>query len=251
MTDGSRQPNAIDAHRATDDGGTSLLLAAATEAELAPLRARLHVSPAHRDGVTRGTLAGREVALAALGVGKARSAAGLAWALAATRPAQVLLVGVGGAYVGSFLSIGHAVLSISDVEIDLGIAGSDGFVNPDLRVPLWPGTEPGVRPVPLDPVFTEALATAAGVPIVAFATQDAVTSDVDRGARIAERYGVSIESMEGAAAAAVAERWGVPIAQLRVVSNVAGERDRARWDLPGAIRRAADVVEIALRSASR
>jgi len=46
---------------------------------------------------------------------------------------------------------------------------------------------------------------------------------------------VSIESMEGAAAAQVADRLGLPFAEVRGVSNLVGERDKRAWDLRSAI----------------
>jgi futalosine hydrolase len=53
-------------------------------------------------------------------------------------------------------------------------------------------------------------------------------------------FDVSVESMEGAAAAQTARALGVPFAELRAVSNVVGERDKAHWDLRGAVRVARD-----------
>jgi futalosine hydrolase len=226
-----------------------LLVVAATERELAPVLGQLTDLHPEAKGIVTGALRGVAVACAAIGVGKARAAAGLAWALAASEPRAVLLLGIGGAYLGSFLSIGHAVVAESDTEIDLGIESDDGFVaNDALRIPLWPGAAVPAPPAPHDAALAGAIAARLGIPIVAFATQDRITSDVDRGARIAERYGVSIESMEGAAAAAVAARWGVAFAQVRVISNVVGERDRARWDIAGAIRRLGDVAADAVAS---
>jgi futalosine hydrolase len=43
------------------------------------------------------------------------------------------------------------------------------------------------------------------------------------------------EDMEGFAVALAAARLGVPLAVVRAASNAAGEGDRSRWDLPGAL----------------
>ena len=240
-------------------GTRPVLVVAATAFELAPLTARLSDAQSYDTGwteATRGRLAGLAVVTQALGVGKARTAAGLAWSVRAHRPAAILQVGVGGAYLGSFLSIGLAMLADADLELDLGVAGADGWADFEaLKVPLLP-PRPGepVAPEPASPdraVATDArwtglLASASGLPRGRFATLDAVTADVERGAAMQRRFDVSIESMEGAAAAAVAERLGVPFAELRAVSNVVGERDRARWDLRGAVRTAGDAATAAL-----
>ncbi len=230
-----------------------VLIVAATDGELAPLVARL-VDATPVDGgwtrAVRGRIVDLPVVVQALGVGKARTAGGLAWALRAHRPTAVLQVGVGGAYLGSFLSIGLAMFADVDLELDLGIAGADGWADFEaLRVPLLPardGDAPADRAVPTDARWTGLLAEFSGVPRGRFATLDAVTADVDRGAAMQRRFDVSIESMEGAAAAAVAARLGVPFAELRAVSNLVGERDRALWDLRGAVRVATDVAAAAL-----
>jgi futalosine hydrolase len=231
-----------------------VLVVAATAFELAPLVARLGDAVASDTGWTeavRGRLAGLEVVTQALGVGKARTAAGLAWSVRAHRPAAILQVGVGGAYLGSFLSVGLAMLADADLELDLGVAGTAGWADFEaLRVPLLPA-RPGEaaapdRAVPTDARWTGLLASASGLPRGRFATLDAVTADVERGAAMQRHFDVSIESMEGAAAAAVAARLGVPFAELRAVSNLVGERDRARWDLRGAVRAATDAAAAAL-----
>jgi len=236
-----------------------VLVVAATAFELAPLVERLTGTRSSDTGWTdavRGRFAGLDVVAQALGVGKARTAAGLAWSVQAHRPAAILQVGVGGAYLGSFLSIGLAMLADADLELDLGVASDEGWADFEaLRVPLLParqgdpaapeGASPD-RAVPTDARWTSVLASASGLPRGRFATLDAVTADVERGAAMQRRFDVSIESMEGAAAAAVAARLGVPFAELRAVSNVVGERDRRLWDLRGAVRAATDAAAAAL-----
>jgi len=245
--------------RPAPTAGPPVLVVAATAFELAPLVDRLADARSSDTGWTdavRGRLAGLEVVAQALGVGKARTAAGLAWSVRAHRPAAILQVGVGGAYLGSFLSIGLAMLADADLELDLGVAGDEGWADFEaLRVPLLPARpgEPAApagaspdRAVATDARWTGLLASASGLPRGRFATLDAVTADVERGAAMQRRFDVAIESMEGAAAAAVAARLGVPFAELRAVSNLVGERDRALWDLRGAVRTASDAAAAAL-----
>lgn len=50
-----------------------------------------------------------------------------------------------------------------------------------------------------------------------------------------ETYAPELESMEGAAFHYICLQEAVPFAQIRSVSNRAGERDKARWDMDGAI----------------
>ena len=235
-----------------------LLVVGATELELDGIAAALDdgASTATAWGpARRGARAGVPVVVQALGLGKANTAAGLAIAIAELRPAAVLQVGIGGAYVGSFLSVGMAMLATEDVQLDLGLRRPEGWADwGALGFPLRPqdpdhliadavdrGTPPArAVAVPTDPALTDAIAAATGLPRGRFATLDAVTHDVHLGTAMQAAFDVSVESMEGAAAALTARTLGVPFAELRAVSNVVGERDKAHWDLRGAVRVARD-----------
>jgi futalosine hydrolase len=183
-----------------------------------------------------------QLRLQALGIGKARTAAGLAIAIAEQRPDAVLQVGIGGAYLGSFLSIGLAMWAEEDLELDLGVASDVGWAEEALALPLVANGPGATRMAPCHPLWTSNVMALSGVPGGRFATLDAVTHNIDRGSAMHARYGVSIESMEGAAAALVAARLDVPLAQLRVVSNLVGDREKERWDIRGALRVAGEVL---------
>lgn len=53
---------------------------------------------------------------------------------------------------------------------------------------------------------------------------------------------VLVEDMESHAVALVALAARVPLTVLRVVSNVAGDRDKSRWDVPGSLRSLAELL---------
>lgn len=184
----------------------------------------------------------------ALGIGKARTAAGLAYAIAAARPEAVIQVGIGGAYLGSFLSVGLSLWADEDIELDLGVASGAGWAEDALSLPLLDGGPSAGRVARCHPGWTDTLAALSGIPQGRFATLDAVTHNIDLGGRLQERFGVAIESMEGAAAALVAARLEVPFAQLRVVSNLVGDRDKQRWDIRGALRVAGEALGRTLRA---
>ena len=248
---------------APDGARGPLLVVGATDLELEGIVAALEDRTAARTAwgpAVRGDLVGRTVVVQALGLGKANTAAGLATAIAELRPAAVLQVGIGGAYVGSFLSVGMAMLATEDLQLDLGLRRPEGWADwGALGFPLRPSTpdawvadaiERGGTParavaIDTDRALTDAVVTATGLPRGRFATLDAVTHDVHLGSAMQAAFDVSVESMEGAAAAQTARALGVPFAELRAVSNVVGERDKTRWDLRGAVRVARDA---ALRS---
>ena len=250
-----------------EGAGRPLLVVGATDLELAGIAAALDGGEAAATAwgpARRGARHGANVVVQALGLGKANTAAGLAIAVAELRPSAVLQVGIGGAYVGSFLSVGMAMLATEDLQLDLGLRRPEGWADwSALGFPLRPQVpdalvadagDRGAAPVrvvavPTDRALADAIATGAvldaagaatGLPRGRFATLDAVTHDVHLGAAMQAAFDVSVESMEGAAAAQTALALAIPFAELRAVSNVVGERDKARWDLRGAVRIARD-----------
>lgn len=231
----------------------SLLVIGATDLEMQPLRAAL--SEVRQDATAWGPLQlGRlgslHVAVQALGVGKVNTAAGLALAIEHLRPRAVLQLGIAGAYVGSFLSIGLAMLADEEVQLDLGLRSSEGWADLEAigfpAAPAKDGRPERWQTVPTDVAFTEALSTLTGLPRGRFATLDAVSHDLDVAQALQRRFDVSLESMEGAAAAAVCDRLGVPFAELRGVSNIVGDRDKGRWHISAALRAATDPLLAAL-----
>jgi len=160
------------------------------------------------------------------GIGKVNAALALA-AFAARNPMEkALLFGIAGAYPGSGLSLGEAVLVGEEVEADLGL--KEGLA------PLgFPALELGGRRFynrfPLDPGLTRALAQRLGLRVVVGLTRDLVSETPEEAQALAGRWGAALENMEGAAFARACLALGVRGAELRAISNPAGVREKARW----------------------
>jgi futalosine hydrolase len=229
------------ARRPRDDA--PVLVLAATALELAPLREHLQGARETRgpwDAVTLGSLGRTPVALAVTGIGKANAAACLAATTQALGPRAAVQVGIGGAYLGSFLSNGMVAAASEELQLDLGLRREDGGLDGlDLlgfaATPEREGRPARFNLVPTHEGLQRVLAERIGLPLLRFATLDAITAGVDRGAALQRAHDVSIESMEGAAAAQVADRLGLPFAEVRGVSNLVGERDKRLWDIRSAV----------------
>ncbi|MBL8760188.1 MAG: futalosine hydrolase, partial [Phycisphaerae bacterium] len=76
----------------------------------------------------------------------------------------------------------------------------------------------------------------------AIATVSVCSGTDELAAEIRSRTGAIAEGMEGAACGLVAARMGVRFAELRVVSNHTGRRDRQGWNLEGAFRRLGELL---------
>jgi futalosine hydrolase len=98
---------------------------------------------------------------------------------------------------------------------------------------------------PLDPALVSRAAAAAG-PAVArtgkFLTLSQVTGVRAYGDALYERFGALCESMEGAAAAHVCALHEVPFLEVRGISNLVEDRDRAKWRIKEAAAAAQAVV---------
>lgn len=195
---------------------------------------------AELDAVTAGLeRAGREGAahrparteVLAAGVGPAASAAHTAAALSAAAAqgdpfTLAVSAGIGG---GFGQPLGGVVVASSIVAADLGAAGPDGFVS---VADLGFGVTEHLPPSGLVREVAEAAGAAAG-PVLTVST---VTGTAERARELAARHpGAVAEAMEGFGVAEAAVAHGVPVLELRAVSNPVGPRDRAAWRIPEAL----------------
>lgn len=185
-----------------------LLICIATELEGARLRERLG--------------ADKSVAIVRMGVGPVNAAHAVTLAISRSRPKAVVVCGIGGAYPGSGLAIGDVACAESECYGDLGATSPAGFLDLQaLGFPLVDGPDPiyNVLPLQLFPASRR----------VRFVTMSSCTGIAAAGREIAARTGGAVENMEGAAVVHVAALHGVPVGELRAISNLVTDRDPAAW----------------------
>ncbi len=218
-----------------------VLILAATEPELRDLRERAGAA---------GTIGDQPVEIAATGVGKASAAFAAGTLLAAKEYRALFNVGCAGAFPSSGLSVGDVVLADREIFADEGVATPDGFLDLEklgLAVHAPAGAAPLFNRVPIAPPLRlaareiSALAAELGFRLRAgpLCTVSTGSGTDAAAAEIARRWSPLAESMEGAALALAALCRGVPFLEVRGISNMTGDRDRNRWDIPLACRRAA------------
>lgn len=180
------------------------------------------------------TRAGRaEYDLLAAGVGPALAAAGTATALTAAaldgRPyALVVSAGIAGGCRPA-APVGSLVVADEIVAADLGAETADGFV---------PVTELGFGTVSHRPPdsLVRAIAETTGARPGAVLTVSTVTGSADRASELRARHPHALaEAMEGFGVAEAAAAHGVPVLEIRAVSNPVGPRDRAAWRIADAL----------------
>ena len=189
----------------------SILIAAATalECELVRARARAIVT----------------------GVGQVNIAHALTLAIEQQRPDAIVVVGIGGAYPGSTLTIGDVVCAASETFGDLGVEAPEGFVELTEFVQ-------NTYPLQIFPTSRRAR----------FVTVSTCTGTDELTRRVQVRTQGEVENMEGAAAVQIAARYGIPIGEIRGISNMTGRRERPSWEIPEAARSAQEALLLWLAS---
>lgn len=183
--------------------------------------------PVERDAVAR-AFDGAPVDVVAVGVGPALAAAATATALAGTPYSLVVSAGIAGGFV-PHAPVGSLVVADEITAADLGAETAEGFV---------PVTELGFGTVthrPPEALVRDAVA-ATGARRGAVLTVSTVTGTAARAAALRERHPTALaEAMEGFGVAEAAALHGVPVLEVRAVSNPVGPRDRAAWRIPDAL----------------
>lgn len=200
----------------------------------------MHVLYAHASAAEGDALANRLPERLETGVGKAASAVAMTERLCKGPSVDlVCLFGVCGAYPEADppLMVADVCMVGSDVLADDGLATTGGFADLD-QMEL--GT---TGPFQMDRRFSSRTAELLGnVPVVRGATVSTCSGTDSRSKEVQRRTGAHVETMEGAAVAAACHHLGVPLVQLRCVSNFTGNRHTAEMDLPRAVARLQVVI---------
>jgi futalosine hydrolase len=171
------------------------------------------------------------------GFGPVAAAARTATLLARDRPDRVLLVGIAGA-IDARLSPGSARRFAAVACHGIGAGSAADFAPAGaLGWPHWPGDD-GSPPIgdtiPLD---APGVAGDAGPLLLTVCAASGSAADVAERRRL---FPAAVaEDMEGFGVALACRLHGVPCAIIRGISNVAGDRDKARWATAEALAAAA------------
>ncbi|CAM5601828.1 Futalosine hydrolase [Streptomyces spiroverticillatus] len=181
--------------------------------------------PAERDAVTR-AYEGYDVV--AGGVGPAAAAASTARALATGSYGLVISAGIGGGFPGR-APLASVVVADVIVAADLGAETAEGYVP---VTGLGFGTVEHLPPADLVRVTSEAAGAATGTVL----TVSTVTGTAARAAELSARHPrAAVEAMEGFGVAEAAALFGLPVLEIRAVSNAVGPRDRDAWRIGDAL----------------
>ncbi|MFH8474657.1 futalosine hydrolase [Streptomyces sp. NPDC018000] len=162
------------------------------------------------------------------GAGPAAAAAATAFGLASGPYDLVVSAGIGGGFA-PVAPVGSLVVASGIVAADLGAETPEGFVP---VTGLGFGRDRFTPP----PAQVRDVATATGALTGEILTVSTVTGSAERAAALlAAHPRAAAEAMEGFGVAEAAERTGLPVLELRAVSNAIGPRDRDAWRIGDAL----------------
>ncbi|MYS20932.1 futalosine hydrolase, partial [Streptomyces sp. DvalAA-14] len=142
--------------------------------------------------------------------------------------ALVVSAGIGGGFAPA-APVGSLAVAAAIVAADLGAQTQEGFVP---VAELGFGISEHLPP----PGLARAVASALGAAYGPVLTVSTVTGGADRAAELSGRHpGAVAEAMEGFGVAEAAAAAGVPVLEIRAVSNAVGPRDRAAWRIGPAL----------------
>lgn len=188
---------------------------------------------------------GDRIVYMASGLGVANAAHAATVMAERHRPDVIVNFGIGGAYVGSGLTIGDVAAATEEVYADTGLLMPDGPHGLDaIGLPLLKqGQREFFNRFPLDKALAKkaaGVATASGL----FLTVNMATGSASRaGWLMARNPGALVENMEGAAVAHICMRYGIAAVEIRGISNMVTDRDMKTWDMHGAAAAAQEAVE--------
>lgn len=189
---------------------------------------------AERDAVLRGLQHNPRFDVMIGGVGGAMAAARTARALTGSSDYYlVVCAGIAGGFIGA-TEIGSLVVASGIIAADLGAETLEGFCSLDKLGFGSTRIEVDARLVArLTAALQAANLPARSGPILTVTT---VTGTAATAKQIAERVpGAAAEAMEGYGVATAAQDFGLPVLEVRAISNTVGPRDRATWRIKEAL----------------
>ncbi len=178
---------------------------------------------------------GQHLRVIETGVGPVNAAHAATLAIVQDKPDAIIVCGVAGAYPSSGIQVGDVVSASLEIYGDLGAQSPSGFLDMQaLGFPVVATPKVLFNELPMQ-VFPTSRT-------VRFVTVSTCTGTESAARDIEARTKGAVENMEGAAVAHVAHIHGVPIGEVRGISNMVTNRDTKTWRLREAAAAAQQVV---------
>jgi futalosine hydrolase len=185
-----------------------------------------------------GELDSIRITLGITGIGKVNAAHGCGLMINRYKPQSIISFGIGGCYPTGKLAVGDVAVAEKEIYADEGVLGKDGFNGmKQIGIPLVTlGNKKIFNEFSSDVLLLKRFKkTAPKFPFRLsygrFLTVSSVSGTPKRANELKNNFKGICENMEGAAVFHIARMYGVPCFAVRGISNIAGVRDKKRWDM--------------------
>jgi futalosine hydrolase len=186
-----------------------------------------------REGKTHGN----DVIYIVSGMGKTNAAHAATVLNERFSPGIVILFGVGGAYPSAGLEVGDLAVAKKEIYGDEGVLRGDRFHGTEfIGIPLL--KRDGKRYFNEFPLDRRLIRMALGSSLLVtrtvsgtFVTVSTCTGTKKRAFEFEKRFGAICENMEGAAVAHICAIYGIPVIEIRGISNIVDNRDKDKWNI--------------------
>jgi futalosine hydrolase len=205
---------------------------------------KIHENIPYGLAIYKGQIQGKSVVFIIAGIGKTNASRGTTILIERFSPRIIINFGVCGAYPSSGLNRGDIAIAEKEIYGDEGVYLKDGFHTAEaIGIPLVVKqkrkyfNEFQLDKKLMDKVLKYAdLVTRHSLPVThiksgAFLTLSASTGTLKRARELEKKFHAVCENMEGAAVAHVCALYGIPMVEIRGISNIVEDKDKKRWDL--------------------
>lgn len=192
--------------------------------------------------IYKGNIQDKSVFYIITGIGKTNASAGATLLIEKFSPYLIINFGVGGAYPSSGLKIGDIAVAEKEIYGDEGIYLKDGFHKTEtIDIPLLvKNRRKYFNEFQLNKNLMKKFVSISRImyyasPIMVksgpFLTLSTCTGTFKRAKELEKTFHAICENMEGAAVAHICTLYGIPMVEIRGISNIVENRDKKKWDI--------------------
>ncbi len=194
--------------------------------------------------ISEGELHGKSIVFTHCGVGKVNAAHSATLMLENYNIDALILFGIAGAYSGK---VGDVAVAESENYGEEGVLTQEGWTSMEVISPLLKNEKEYFNTFPMDLNLLQLAVKSSkdmGFNVISgdFVTVSQCSGTIDSGETMKERFNGVCENMEGAAVAHICALYGIPMVEIRGISNIIEERALKKWNIPLAVQRCNKVV---------
>lgn len=215
---------------------STIALITPTPLESKELRRKIKPQPKEElKTIFEGELHGKSIVFCHCGVGKVNAAHSTTLILENYNVDYVVLFGIGGAYIP--LRTGDIAVAESENYGEEGILMNEGWKSMEYTgFPLLQNEKEYYNAFPMDMNLVKLAVSASwkcGFNAISgnFITVSQCSGTIESGKIMKQRFNGICENMEGAAVAHLCALYGIPVIEMRGISNVIEDMDRKKWNI--------------------